>query len=197
MKRALMLSVAAVAFSTSFASAEVCKSKVRSAPEHIVRLVHEIAPKHDVDPGLVLAMISVESAFDHKAVSHKNARGLMQIIGATFERFGAGDVFNPQDNIGGGVKFLRWLLDRFKGNLALALAGYNSGPGAVAKHGGIPPYKETKEYVRKVLSRYGCPIAVVAMPKPQATQKPAKVTEISYVNPWEPAGLRKQTSVGW
>ncbi len=127
-----------------------------AAPKDIGRIVHEIAPKHGVDPNLVLAVIKVESNFQVRAVSPKAAQGLMQLIPATAERFGVRDSFKPRENIRGGVRYLRWLLDHFGGDLSLVLAGYNAGERAVKKHGGIPPYAETKAYVRKVMSLYGC-----------------------------------------
>ena len=107
-----------------------------------------------VDPALVHAVIKAESNYNHLAVSHANAQGLMQLIPATAERFNVKDSFNPSQNVTGGTKYLRWLLKRFKGNMRLALAGYNAGEGAVDKYNGIPPYKETRNYVKKVMRFY-------------------------------------------
>ena len=125
-----------------------------AAPPEIVALVNELAPRFDVEPRLVLSMIAVESSFRADAVSSKNAQGLMQLIPQTARRFGVVDPFDPRQNIEGGMKYLRWLLDFFAGDTALALAGYNAGEQAVRKHGGIPPYRETRSYVKKVLGLY-------------------------------------------
>jgi hypothetical protein len=124
------------------------------APAHrkrIAALVRELAPAYDVDPRLALALIAVESNFDPRAVSPKNAGGLMQLIPATAERFRVGDVFDPAQNIRGGLAYLRWLLAYYQGRVALAAAAYNAGEGAVDRHGGIPPYRETQAYVARVM----------------------------------------------
>jgi hypothetical protein len=118
--------------------------------QQIVDWVERLSPGFKLDPTLVLAVIQVESNFNPQALSPKNAQGLMQLIPATAERFGVSDVWNPEDNIRGGMAYLRWLLDHFEGDITLALAGYNAGEGAVARHGGIPPYAETQAYVQKV-----------------------------------------------
>lgn len=128
---------------------------VAPPPAEIVRLVEDIAPKHGLDPALVLAVIQAESAFRSDAVSPKEAAGLMQLIPETAERFAVRDVFDPAENIRGGVKYLRWLLAYFQGDVSLALAGYNAGEGAVDRHKGIPPYEETRNYVRIIRRMYG------------------------------------------
>jgi hypothetical protein len=121
----------------------------------IEKLVRELAPKYAVDFRLALAVISVESAFNPTAVSPKKAQGLMQLIPETAERFGVKKVFNPAENIKGGLAYLRWLLAFFQGDVPLVLAAYNAGEGAVKRHGNrIPPYRETQDYVRKVLRLY-------------------------------------------
>jgi soluble lytic murein transglycosylase-like protein len=117
--------------------------------------VRSLAPRYRLDPNLVLAVVEVESNFNPKAVSPKNAQGLMQLIPATAERFGVRDVWDPEQNLHGGMAYLRWLLDYFKGDVKLALAGYNAGEKAVERHGGIPPYAETQAYVQKILRRIG------------------------------------------
>ena len=122
--------------------------------EDILRLVRELAPKYAVDYRLVLALISVESAFNPTAVSPKKAQGLMQLIPETAERFGVKKVFNPAENIRGGLAYLRWLLAFFQGDVHLVLAAYNAGEGAVEKYRGIPPYAETRDYVRKITKIY-------------------------------------------
>ncbi|MBT3533253.1 MAG: transglycosylase SLT domain-containing protein [Rhodospirillaceae bacterium] len=124
------------------------------APGEIRKLVLKLAPRFRLDPKLVLAVISVESGFQSNAVSSKRAQGLMQLIPATAARFGVRNVFDPADNIRGGMAYLRWLLTHFKGDVTLALAGYNAGEGAVKKYGGVPPYKETRNYVRKIRRLY-------------------------------------------
>ncbi len=116
----------------------------------VARWVHRLAPEYGLDPYLVLAVIRAESNFDPAAHSPKDARGLMQLIPATATRFGVADVWDPLDNLRGGMAYLRWLLDHFQGDEALALAGYNAGEGAVRQYRGIPPYPETRAYVKKV-----------------------------------------------
>jgi hypothetical protein len=111
--------------------------------------------RYNIDPLLIYAQMHQESAFKLKATSYKGARGLMQLMPATAVRFGVTDIFNPKQNIEAGVKYMRWLLDKFGGDLRLALAGYNAGEGAVMKYGyQIPPYNETQEYVRRITARY-------------------------------------------
>lgn len=119
----------------------------------IARWVEHLAPDFELDPALVLAVIEVESAFDPGALSPKRAMGLMQLIPETAERFGVRDAYDPEQNLRGGMAYLRWLLDHFDGNVRLALAGYNAGERAVARYRGVPPYAETRAYVRKVMAR--------------------------------------------
>ena len=128
-----------------------------TVPPRIERLVRELAPQYEVDYRLVLALISVESAFNPTAVSPKKAQGLMQLIPETAERFGVKKVFDPVQNIKGGLAYLRWLLAFFEGDVRLVLAAYNAGERAVEKYRGIPPYNETRNYVRKILEIYKKP----------------------------------------
>jgi soluble lytic murein transglycosylase-like protein len=112
------------------------------------------AERHGLDPELVLAVVGVESAFHPEAVSPKGAQGLMQLMPETAASLGVEDAFDPTENLDGGVRHLGALLARYGGDVERALAAYNAGEGAVARHGGIPPFRETREYVRRVLDRY-------------------------------------------
>jgi soluble lytic murein transglycosylase-like protein len=118
------------------------------------KLVREAADRHRVDPALIRAVIETESNWNPRAYSHKGAGGLMQLIPTTAQRFGAYDVFNPQQNIDAGVKYLKTLLERYNGNLDLALAAYNAGEGAVDRAHGVPAFRETRNYVQKVQDAY-------------------------------------------
>ena len=120
----------------------------------VEKIVREAADRHRVDPALVRAVIETESNWNPKAWSHKGAGGLMQLIPTTAQRYGAYDVFDPQQNIDAGVKHLKWLLERYNGNLDLALAAYNAGEGAVDKVHGVPAFRETRNYVQKVQNAY-------------------------------------------
>jgi len=113
--------------------------------------IREISSRHGVDPLLVESVIRAESAFNPTAVSRTGARGLMQLMPKTAVMLGVRDSFNPRENIEGGVRHLRYLLDRYPGNVSLAVAAYNAGEGAVDSHRGIPPYAETQQYVQRVL----------------------------------------------
>ena len=123
----------------------------------VVDLVETIADWHKVDSKLVLSIITAESNFYVAAASNKSAQGLMQLIPATAERFNVKNAFNASQNIKGGVKYLRWLLSYFRGDVALSVAAYNAGEGAVDKYHGVPPYAETKAYVKKVMALYQSP----------------------------------------
>jgi soluble lytic murein transglycosylase-like protein len=118
------------------------------------KLVREAAERHNVDPALVRAVIETESNWNPSAYSRKGAGGLMQLIPTTAQRYGANDVFNPQQNIDAGVRHLKGLLERYNGNLELALAAYNAGEGAVDRAHGIPAFRETRNYVQKVQDAY-------------------------------------------
>ncbi|MBI2153869.1 MAG: lytic transglycosylase domain-containing protein [Candidatus Rokubacteria bacterium] len=117
--------------------------------------ITDVADRHGVDPKLVHSVIRVESAFNPWAVSRKGARGLMQLMPRTASALGVRDSFNPAQNIDGGVRHLRALIDRYGGNLPLALAAYNAGAQAVDWYRGIPPYPETQQYIRRILNLYG------------------------------------------
>ncbi len=125
------------------------------APEVIVRFVTLVAPEYRLAPALVLAVAAAESNFNPNAVSPKNAQGLMQLIPDTGRRFGVRQLQDPTQNLRGGMAYLRWLLAHYEGDLALTLAAYNAGEGAVNRYRGIPPYAETRAYVSKILTMLG------------------------------------------
>lgn len=117
--------------------------------------IEEFSELYNVDPLLIYAQMSQESSFKARATSSKGASGFMQLMPATAARFGVTNVYNPKQNIKAGVKYMRWLLDKFGGDMRLALAGYNAGEGAVIKYGNkIPPYRETQNYVLKIMTHY-------------------------------------------
>src|SRR5262245_16395115 len=123
-------------------------------PQPLRALVNTISSNHCVDPALVRAVIKTESNFNRWAVSNKGARGLMQLIPETGARYGVRDFFDPQQNVEGGVQYLKFLLEKFNGNLDLSLAAYNAGENLVERLGRIPPIAETTNYVRKVRANY-------------------------------------------
>ncbi|TXI22394.1 MAG: lytic transglycosylase [Roseateles sp.] len=125
------------------------------APEPIVRFVNLVAPEYKLSPALVLAVMASESNFDPLARSPKNAQGLMQLLPDTALRFKATKLSDPTQNIRAGMAYLRWLLAYFQGDISLALAGYNAGERAVDRYLGVPPYAETRLYVRKILAAIG------------------------------------------
>ncbi len=126
-----------------------------NAPEAIVRFVNLVAPEYKLPPHLVLAFIAVESNFDPNAQSPKNAQGLMQLIPETAARFGVRNIKDPVQNLRGGMAYLRWLLAYFEGDINLAAAAYNAGERAVERYLGVPPYAETRLYVRKIRANIG------------------------------------------
>jgi soluble lytic murein transglycosylase-like protein len=122
----------------------------REAPADLDKLIDQTARRYGVETALVHSVVRAESAFDHLAVSSAGAQGLMQLMPGTAFEVGVRDAFHPEQNLAGGVYYLRQLIDRFNGNVQLALAGYNAGPGAVERFGGVPPYAETIEYLQRV-----------------------------------------------
>ena len=126
--------------------------KLSRSPAEFDSIITSCASEFGVDKSLVKAVIHAESGYNPNAVSSKGAAGLMQLMPGTAQDLKVADSFNPTDNIRGGVRYLRFLLDTFKGNVTLALAAYNAGLARVAKYGGVPPYDETRNYVSKVLS---------------------------------------------
>jgi soluble lytic murein transglycosylase-like protein len=130
------------------------RATARAVPPHYLRMVSEASLQHGVDPRLVAAVVRRESAWNSSAVSSVGASGLMQLMPATAKFLGVTDVFDARQNIFGGTRYLRTLLDTFNGDLDLALAAYNAGPGAVRKYKGIPPYRETRAYVAAIRANY-------------------------------------------
>jgi Transglycosylase SLT domain len=128
--------------------------EVASATGDLHSLASEAARRHGLDPDLVLAVVTVESGFRPEAVSPKGAQGLMQLMPTTAQTLGVQDAFDPAANLDGGTRHLRDLIALYNGDVAKALAAYNAGAGAVSRHRGVPPYKETQEYVKKVMKRY-------------------------------------------
>ena len=120
----------------------------------ILGMISQIAEKHGVDEDLIKAVIKQDSGFNTRAKSKAGAMGLMQLMPATASSLGVKDPFNPVQNVDGGTRFLKSMLDKYNGNIILALAAYNAGPGAVDKYDGVPPYKETQNYIRNILANY-------------------------------------------
>ncbi len=128
---------------------------IRTGNVSVDELVRQSAQRNGVDQRLILAVMQQESSFNPRALSYKGARGLMQLMPGTASRFGVTDIYDPAQNIEGGTRYLRFLLDTFNGDVELALAGYNAGEHAVYRYGNrIPPYRETQDYVRKISAHY-------------------------------------------
>jgi len=117
-------------------------------------IIEKVANNYEVDPALIKAIVMVESKYNSKAVSTRGARGLMQLMPSTAEALGVEDSFNPEHNIIGGVKYFKGLLNRYDGDIKIALAAYNAGSGIVSKYNGIPPYRATRIYIAKVIEYY-------------------------------------------
>ena len=126
-----------------------------SGDHNLDLIILRAGERNGVDPRFIHAVIWQESKYKVRARSGAGAQGLMQMIPATARRFGCKDVYDSEENVNAGTRYLRWLLERFDGNISLALAGYNAGEGAVAKYNGVPPYSETQNYVRIITGRYG------------------------------------------
>ena len=130
------------------------RQSISMTKEQLQGLISNVSKKYNVDEKLVNAVIKQESGFNPKATSHCGAMGLMQLMPNTAKEMGVKDAYNPLQNIEGGVKYLSTLLKRYNGNTVLALAAYNAGPGSVDKYSGVPPYKETQNYVKNILANY-------------------------------------------
>ncbi len=139
---------AAVPVKTCFSDRDALRKRQQEYAVHI----DKFAARYELEPRLVRAVITAESCFNPNAVSRVGAQGLMQLMPGTAKDLGVSDPFDPQENIHGGVRYLRMMLDTFEQDLKLALAAYNAGPQAVKKYGGVPPFKETQSYVTKIMS---------------------------------------------
>jgi transglycosylase-like protein with SLT domain len=144
-------------------------SPAPAAPTTFDDLIEKTAFRYHVDPQLVEAVVRVESDGNPRALSSKGAQGLMQLIPATAQRLGVQDPNDPRQNVEGGVSYLRYLLDRFGGDVSLALAGYNAGENSVVRSGGIPHFKETQTYVRRVTELYGAGTGLAESSGPAAS----------------------------
>ena len=156
--RKVLVSASSVSSESSAGSASsggtVSAQSEGSGPQNLHSIIEEVAGRHRIDPELVRAIVQVESNFNPYAVSPKGARGLMQLIPATARRFGVRNAFDPRSNLDGGLRYLKHLLGMFDGDLRLSLAAYNAGEEAVARSRGIPPYQETRNYIRKIAELY-------------------------------------------
>lgn len=158
-------------------------------PGSIDEAVDRIAAQHSLSPSLIHSVIKVESNYNPYAVSSKGAQGLMQLIPSTARRFGVGDVFNPVDNIQGGARYLKYLLDLYHNDSELALAAYNAGEGAVAKYGTVPPYKETQNYLHLVADQLKKSKAKSAAGTGRNSKQPA--AKAAETTPGEPNHIQK------
>ena len=165
---------------TSVATESVPGQGTAAVSHDLDTLIEQAASRHQIDPDLVRAIIRVESNYDPYAVSPKGARGLMQLIPATAQRFGVSNAFDPRANLDGGIRYLKYLLGMYGGDLQLALAAYNAGENSVARSRGVPAYRETQNYIRKVAELY--PIRTVTLGIPQEPQIVKFVDEFGVVH---------------
>ncbi len=137
-------------------------------------LIYGVSERHALNPALVVAVVRAESGFDPRAVSRKGAQGLMQLMPATARRFGlsGSQAFEPEKNLDAGARYLSWLADRFDGDLARVLAAYNAGEGTVQRYGGVPPYRETRNYLKRIYAELGLDGAPEAAPAARPSAHP-------------------------
>lgn len=143
-----------VVFGSLVKPSSVASTDKKYSKDEIYDIISEISSKHGVNEKLIRALIRQESGYNPTVVSKAGATGLMQLMPATAKSLGVNDAKDPVQNIDGGVRYLKSLMKKYNGNLILALAAYNAGPGAVDKYGGVPPYKETQNYVKNILANY-------------------------------------------
>jgi soluble lytic murein transglycosylase-like protein len=163
------------------------------APAELAATVDRIAVEQGVEESLVHSVIRTESNYNPNAVSPKGAQGIMQLIPATAKRFGVSDTFDPQENIQGGVKYLKFLLDYYRGDYAKAIAAYNAGEGAVDKYHGVPPYAETRNYVSRVAKNLTAARQQRASTAPRTPAESGKIAGLGAVNE---TSTQAPTSVG-
>ena len=161
--------LAPVAAASTTSELDIPAGMPTSGDKALDRIIFEVGQREGVDPRFIHAVIWQESKYDQNARSHAGAQGLMQLMPATAKRFGCEDLNDPEANVEAGTKYLGWLLKRFDGNVELALAGYNAGEGAVDKYNGVPPYNETRNYVKIISQRYGKTYLAVQSTETQAT----------------------------
>lgn len=150
----LLTNQAATSVQAQISAQPELRGYAQASKPQLLSMISQISRKHGVDEKLVKAVIQQESGFNPKAKSHCGAMGLMQLMPGTAKTLGVADGFNPVQNVDGGVRHLKWLLSKYNGNVILALAAYNAGSGAVDKYDGVPPYKETQNYVKSILANY-------------------------------------------
>jgi soluble lytic murein transglycosylase-like protein len=156
--------------------------------------ISSAAQHHGVDADLIVSVITAESKFNPKAISRKNARGLMQLVPETAARLGVKNIFDPQQNIEAGTRYLRELLDRYNNDLALTLAAYNAGPQRVEQYKSIPPYRETISYIRRVQQTYK---ARKSAPNNQSSSKATSLPFPEQNSPDQPAATRTNTTASY
>ena len=160
--------------------------------------IREVAVRYDIPPILVAAIVEAESEFNPRAVSRRGARGLMQLMPGTASSLKVSDTFDPYENIEGGVRHLRQLMDRYHGNLPLVLAAYNAGEQAVTVYGGVPPYRETRRYISRILRRIGRPELLPRVSSashavvPVSTSRSAPAITYAVANPTRSAWAERQ-----
>lgn len=171
--------MAPVAVASTAAELEIPLDIPTSGDKQLDRIIYETGQREGVDPRFIHAVIWQESKYAPAARSHAGAQGLMQLMPATAKRFGCDDPSDPAANVQAGTKYLKWLLKRFSGNVELALAGYNAGEGAVDKYNGIPPYNETRNYVKIISQRYGKTYHPIETPATTVTPTAETVTLVA------------------